>query len=194
MPIDAKEPMDEELMGRIAAGDKRAFDLLAKRHLNRVYSIARVMVKRQADAEDVAQDVFTRLWIYGPKWQDGKSAFTTWLYRIVVNCCNDHLRKNKNTGGEVPEDLASTDPNGEAILSQRQTEVKVRAALQSLPERQRIAVTLTYFQGLTNPEAAAAMDMHIKALEGLLVRARKTMRGMLEEERAEDARKLGTAN
>ncbi len=191
--MDAKEPKDEELMARIAQADRHAFDILAKRHLNRVYSIARVMVKKQADAEDVAQDVFTRLWIYGPKWQDGKSAFTTWLYRIVVNCCNDHLRKNKNSGMEVPEDLPSGDANGEAILLQRQTESKVRAALQSLPERQRIAVTLTYFQGMTNPEAASAMDMHIKALEGLLVRARKTMRGMLEEERAEDARKLGTA-
>jgi len=179
-------------MARIAGGDKLAFDALAKRHLNRVYSIARVMVKKQADAEDVAQDVFTRLWIYGPKWQDGKSAFTTWLYRIVVNCCNDHLRKNRNTGGEVPKDLASGDPSSEAMLSQRETDQRVRAALAQLPERQRIAVTLCYFQGLTNPEAAAAMDMHIKALEGLLVRARKAMRGMLEEERGGDAKRLGT--
>lgn len=175
---------DEELMARVSGGDRHAFDALAKRHLNRVYSIARCMVKRQPDAEDVAQEVFTRLWVYGPRWEAGRSAFTTWLYRIVVNCCNDMLRKQQRDGGEVPEDLASPEPGGEAQLAQRQQEEKVRAALGALPERQRIAVTLCYFQGLTNPEAAAAMDMHIKALEGLLVRARKAMKGMLEEERA----------
>lgn len=177
-----QEQKDEELMARVAGGDRLAFDALAKRHLNRVYSIARCMVKAQADAEDVAQEVFTRLWVYGPKWEAGRSAFTTWLYRIVVNCCNDHLRKFKRDGGEVPEDLPSSDPGGEAIVAQRQQDEKVRAALRALPERQRIAVTLCYFEGLTNPEAAAAMDMNIKALEGLLVRARKAMKGMLEKD------------
>lgn len=173
---------DEQLMARIAGGDRHAFDALAKRHLSRVYSIARCMVKRQADAEDVAQEVFTRVWIYGPKWEAGRSAFTTWLYRIVVNCCNDHLRKYGKDAAEVPEDLPSAEPSGEAVLAQRQQDEKVKRALQALPERQRIAVTLCYFEGLTNPEAAAAMDMHIKALEGLLVRARKSMKGMLEAE------------
>ncbi len=175
---------DEDLMSRVAAGDRAAFDILARRHLNRIYAIARCMVRAQSDAEDVAQEVFTRLWVYGPKWQEGKSAFTTWLYRIVVNCCNDHLRKFRRDTSEIPEDLASKEPDSEVLLAERQQQAKVRAALNTLPERQRLAVTLCYFEGMTNPEAAEAMDLHIKALEGLLVRARKSMKGMLEEERA----------
>ncbi len=177
---------DEDLMTRVAAGDRMAFDILAKRHINRIYGIARAMVKGQAQAEDVAQEVFTRLWIYAPRWEEGKAAFTTWLYRIVVNCCHDQLRKTKvdRTASEIPEDMAGEGPNGEALLAERQKNDKVRVALDTLPERQKLAVTLCYFQGLTNPEAAKVMDMHVKALEGLLVRARKTLRGLLEEERA----------
>lgn len=173
-------------MARVATGDRHAFDLLARRHLNRVYSIARGIVKAQNEAEDVAQEVFTRLWIYAPRWQAGKAAFTTWLYRIVVNACHDQLRRTRQdrTSVEVPEDMAGAGPDGEQIFARRQQEDKIRAALESLPERQRMAVLLCYFQGLTNPEAAKAMDMHVKALEGLLVRARKTLRGLLEEERA----------
>jgi len=177
---------DEELMTRVAAGDRLAYDALARRHLNRVYAIARGMLKSQTEAEDVAQDAFTRLWVYAPRWEAGKAAFTTWLYRIVVNCCHDHLRKTKQdrTSLEIPEDLAEAGPNGEKVYADRQRDEKVKAALQTLPDRQRTAVLLCYFQGMTNPEAAAAMDMHVKALEGLLVRARKTLRGLLEEERA----------
>ena len=183
--MDQHQASDEDLMARVAVGDRLAFDALVKRHLNRVYSIARCMVKAQADAEDVAQDVLTRLWVYGPRWKEDKAAFTTWLYRIVVNCCNDHLRKHKQdrNKAEMPEDLESKEPDSEAAYVTRQQNEKVRAALASLPERQRIAVTLCYFQGLTNVQAAAAMDVHIKALEGLLVRARKSMKEMLEEEK-----------
>lgn len=177
---------DEELMVRVAAGDRLAYDALARRHLNRVYAIARGMLKSQTAAEDAAQDAFTRLWIYAPRWAEGKAAFTTWLYRIVVNCCHDHLRKTRQDRNslEIPEDLAENGPDGEAIYAKRQQDERVKAALQALPDRQRTAVLLCYFQGMTNPEAAAAMDMHVKALEGLLVRARKTLRGLLEEERA----------
>lgn len=178
-----REARDEDLMARIAGGDRLAFDVLAKRHLNRVYAITRCMVKAQADAEDIAQDVFTRLWVYGPRWKEDKAAFTTWLYRIVVNCCHDHMRKNKkHQGGELDENTAGAEPDGEQRYAETERNEKVKAALQALPERQRMAVMLCYFEGMTNPEAAAAMDMHIKALEGLLVRARRAMKGMLEEE------------
>lgn len=173
----------------VATADRRAFDVLVKRHLNRVYSLARCMVSRQADAEDVAQDAFTRIWIYGPKWEPGKAAFTTWLHRIVVNCCYDHLRKrSKETRHvEVPETLASSDADSEERMQGKQRRAEVRKALQELPERQRMAVTLCYFEGMTNIQAAEVMEIHIKALEGLLVRARKALRPVLQEEEQEAA-------
>lgn len=179
----AREESDAALMQRIAAGDRLAYDVLVKRHLQRVYAIARGMVYRQQDAEDVAQDVFIRIWVYARKWEDGHSAVTTWLHRIVMNCCYDHLRKQSKQplGGletDRLEDADNTDMEGQMVAAQRKE--KIRRALQDLPERQRMAVTLCYLQEMTNAEAAEVMDVHIKALEGLLVRARKALRPVLQ--------------
>jgi RNA polymerase sigma-70 factor, ECF subfamily len=174
--------MDEDLMLRVAQGDQQAFDLLVKRHLSRVYATARGMVYRQTDAEDVAQDVFMRVWMYAKRWRPGEAAVTTWLHRIVVNCCYDHLRKQGKqpfSGAEI-ETLVDDAKNAEGKYADEQKKQKIRSALKILPERQRMAVTLCYLQELTNVEAAKAMDTHIKALEGLLVRARKALRPILE--------------
>jgi RNA polymerase sigma-70 factor (ECF subfamily) len=183
--MELSRKTDEELMTMVAGGDRGAFEVLAKRHLGRVYGQARCMVKGKQDAEDVAQDVFTRLWVYGPKWKTGEAAFTTWLHRIVANCCYDFLRKHavdvKKV--EVDDNIASGEKDQESGLAEREKKERVQRALQELPERQRMAVTLCYFQEMTNPEAAKVMDIHIKALEGLLVRARKALRPVLEEMR-----------
>jgi RNA polymerase sigma-70 factor, ECF subfamily len=179
-----KAVTDEELMARTAKGDRQAFDTLVKRHMQRVYATARGMLNRKPDAEDVTQDVFTRVWVYASRWRAGEAALTTWLHRITMNCCYDHMRKHgKDPKAEVPDDMASSEKDGEAKYAERQKNARVREALQLLPERQRMAVTLCYLQEMTNAEAADVMEIHIKALEGLLVRARKTLRPMLEEMR-----------
>lgn len=183
--MDMKAVTDEELMARTAKGDRQAFDTLVKRHLQRVYSLSRGMVNKKPDAEDVAQDVFTRVWVYAPRWRAGEAAFTTWLHRITVNCCYDFLRKHGSDAKktELPDDLASTEKDSEAKYADRQKNARIREALALLPERQRMAVTLCYLQEMTNVEAAEVMEIHLKALEGLLVRARRTLRPALEEMR-----------
>lgn len=183
--MDMKAVTDEDLMARTAQGDRQALDTLVKRHMQRVYNLARGMVNRKPDAEDVTQDVFTRIWIYAPRWRAGEAAFTTWLHRITMNCCYDCLRKRgaETKQTEIPDDLASGDKDGEAKYAEGQKNARIRKALQMLPERQRMAVTLCYLQELTNAEAADVMEIHIKALEGLLVRARRTLRPVLEEMR-----------
>ncbi len=183
--MDMQAVTDEELMARTARGDKQAFDMLVKRHMQRVYATARGMLNKKPDAEDVTQDVFTRVWVYAARWRAGEAAVTTWMHRITMNCCYDHLRKHSNDAKktEVPDDMASSEKDGEAKYAERQKNARVRDALQLLPERQRMAVTLCYLQELTNAEAAGVMEIHIKALEGLLVRARRTLRPVLEEMR-----------
>lgn len=180
---DHPEESDEALMLRIADGDRIAYDTLVKRHLQRVYALARGMVYRQQDAEDVAQDVFMRIWIYAKRWESGHSAVTTWLHRIVMNCCFDHLRKRAKQplGGYDADVLPDEGKDVEGQMAAAQQKDKIRRALQELPERQRMAVTLCYLQEMTNVEAAKVMDVHIKALEGLLVRARKALRPVLED-------------
>jgi RNA polymerase sigma-70 factor (ECF subfamily) len=183
--MDMKAVTDEDLIARTAGGDRQAFDALVRRHMQRVYSISRGMVNKAHDAEDVTQDVFTRIWVYAPRWRAGEAAFTTWLHRITMNCCYDFLRKRGSDAkrAELPDDLATGEKDGEARYAERQKNSRVRDALQQLPERQRMAVTLCYLEEMTNAQAAEVMEIHLKALEGLLVRARRSLRPVLEEMR-----------
>lgn len=175
------EDTDAVLMARIATGDARAFDRLVRRHLKRAYNVAYGMVYNSADAQDVAQDAMMRVWIYAPTWRAGESAVTTWLHRIVVNCCYDFLRKKARQpqGGELPADIEDMTARTEHDYAETEQKKRLRAMLRSLPERQRMAVTLCYLEDMSNAEAAAVMGVHIKALEGLLVRARKALKPML---------------
>ncbi len=176
------DPSDDTLMSAIAHGDARAFDVLVKRHLKRAYNVAYGMVYNAADAQDVAQDAMMRIWIYAPTWRAGEAAVTTWLHRIVVNCCYDFLHKKSRLpqGGDVSPDIKDMAADTEHDYAEAEKKKRLRAMLRSLPERQRMAVTLCYLDEMSNAEAAAVMGVHIKALEGLLVRARKALKPMLE--------------
>ena len=175
----------EQLMARVAKGDSAAFNWLVRAHLPRAYSIARRVLNNQADAEEAAQDAFTKLWVHAADWKEGKAKFTTWLYRIVVNASIDLARKKKlpTTSDET---VMAMQADGAASIEDRlmvEDEHEVlHSALESLTAQQRTAVSLCYFEELTNPEAAKVMGINIKALEGLLVRARKSLRGILREE------------
>lgn len=168
-------------MTAIAVGDARAFDRLVRRHLKRAYNVAYGMVYNSADAQDVAQDAMMRVWMYAPTWRAGESAVTTWLHRIVVNCCYDFLRKKARQpqGGEISADIEDMTAKTEQDYAETEQKKRLRAMLRSLPERQRMAVTLCYLEEMSNADAAAVMGVHIKALEGLLVRARKALKPML---------------
>ncbi len=175
----------EQLMARVAKGDSAAFNWLVRAHLPRAYSIARRVLNNQADAEEAAQDAFTKVWVHAADWKEGKAKFTTWLYRIVVNAALDMARKKKlpTTSDETvmamqADDVASIE---DRLQVQDQHEA-LHDALESLTAQQRAAVSLCYFEEMTNPEAAKVMGINIKALEGLLVRARKSLRGLLSEE------------
>jgi len=173
---------DEQLMERIAKGDKRAFDWLVRQHLPRAYAIARRVLMNAPDAEEAAQDAFTKLWVHAGDWQPGKAKFSTWFYRIVTNAALDIARKKKLPTSS-DETLLAMQADDTASIEDRLSEAdereRVQAALTTLTPAQRAAVSLCYFEEMSNPEAARAMGVHVKALEGLLVRARKTLRDVL---------------
>jgi RNA polymerase sigma-70 factor (ECF subfamily) len=173
---------DEQLMERIAQGDKRAFDWLVRQHLPRAYAIARRVLTHAPDAEEAAQDAFTKLWVHAADWQPGKAKFSTWFYRIVTNAALDIARRRKLPTSSDETLLALLEDDTASIeerLSEDDERAAVREALDTLTPTQRAAVSLCYFEEMTNPEAAQAMGIHVKALEGLLVRARKTLRTAL---------------
>jgi RNA polymerase sigma-70 factor (ECF subfamily) len=170
---------DAELLRAIAHGDRSAFDRLSRRHLDRAYGVALRMTGSRADAEDVVQDVFLRLWTKPDAWRPGQAQFSTWLYRVVVNRCLDLKRRPRSADLDSVEEPQDPDSNAEDTLLQAERNRALGGAVARLPERQRAAVVLTYTAGLRNAEAAAAMDISVKAFEALLVRAKRELRDHL---------------
>ena len=176
---------DNELMARVAQGDKDAFQLLVTRYVSRAHSMAQRVVGSKEDSEDVVQDAFTKVWVQAVRFDPVRATFSTWFYTILSNTALDLLRRR---GGKAhPSDVAVEGLVGgtedqDARMIRVEESGRVRKAVQSLPDKQRIAVVLCYFQELTNQNAAAVMGMHIKALEGLLGRARQKLREWLGEE------------
>lgn len=170
---------DAELLQAIAGGDRLAFDRLSRRHLDRAYGVALRMTGSRADAQDVVQDVFLRLWQRPDAWRPGQAQFSTWLYRVVVNRCLDLKRRPKGTDLDSVEEPQDPDANAEDSLLNAERNRALDGAVNQLPERQRAAIVLTYTAGLRNAEAASAMDISVKAFEALLVRAKRELRDYL---------------
>jgi len=170
---------DAELLRAIAGGDRSAFDRLSRRHLDRAYGVALRMTGSRADAQDVVQDVFLRLWQRPDAWRPGQAQFSTWLYRVVVNRCLDLKRRPKGTDLDSVEEPQDPDANAEDSLLDAERSRALDSAVNQLPERQKAAIVLTYTAGLRNAEAASAMDISVKAFEALLVRAKRELRDFL---------------
>jgi RNA polymerase sigma-70 factor, ECF subfamily len=170
---------DAELLQAIAGGDRAAFDRLSRRHLDRAYGVALRMTGSRADAQDVVQDVFLRLWQRPDAWRPGQAQFSTWLYRVVVNRCLDLKRRPKGTDLDSVEEPQDPDANAEDSLLDAERARALDGAVNQLPERQREAIVLTYTAGLRNAEAASAMEISVKAFEALLVRAKRELRDYL---------------
>jgi RNA polymerase sigma-70 factor (ECF subfamily) len=132
-----------------------------------------------ADAEDIAQEAFIRVWRKASDWQDRQLPPHSWLYRITYNLCIDELRKRKpESDVDDHYDLSSED-SPESNIYQQQKDKLLAAAFTTLSEAQRTAIALCNYQGLSNKEAAGVMDITVEALESLLARGRAKLRKQL---------------
>ncbi len=172
---------DDALMRRVAARDAQAFELLAQRHGERPYRIAWRMLGDGTEAEDVAQEAMLRLWQNAGSWRGGGPGVGAWLTRVCTNLCLDRLRQRSRLSGEEVPEREDEAPLADALIAVEQDREAVIRALGLLPERQRAAVVLTYYEELSNAEAADVLDMNIKAFESLLLRARRALKAMLVE-------------
>jgi RNA polymerase sigma-70 factor (ECF subfamily) len=177
---DMKDQCDEDLLALVGVGDRQAYHILVERHGRRVLGMARRMTGNLAEAEDVAQDAFLRVWQHAADWRDRGAKFTTWLYRVVMNLCLDRRRRAPMAPLEAAGDPADERPSAEASVAARQRERAVANALAMLPDRQRAALVLSYYEGLSNAAAATVLAISVTALESLLVRARRSLRAELE--------------
>jgi len=168
---------DALLLEQITAGDHFAFSELVRRHTVRFYRVAYRFLRSRSDAEDIVQDSFLKLWAKPELWQVEKNAmFTTWFYRIVVNRCLDHTKKKKPL--ELIDDRWVEDDRAahEEILLEREKQRLLETHIAGLPERQRTALNLCFYEGLSNQQAADVMGIRLKALQSLLMRAKTTLK------------------
>ncbi len=172
---------DDALMARAAVRDADAFRHLVERHSQRPYRLAWRMLGDQAEAEDIAQEVLLRLWHHAHEWQAGQAGVSAWLARVATNLCLDRIRRRKFVSDdEGPERVDDTVLADEGMIAE-QRKLKAQAAIQALPDRQRAAIILTYYEEFSNQMAADSLEMNIKAFESLLVRARTALRTALAD-------------
>ena len=172
---------DDALMARLAACDSDAFRAVIEHHARPAHRIAWRMLGEASEAEDVVQEALLKLWQQADKWIAGGQGIAPWLSRVTTNLCIDRMRRIRpDTGVELPERVDQS-PGADAIVDEDRIRALTHAALLALPDRQRAAIVLTYYEEFPNNQAAEALSMNIKAFQSLLLRARKALRALLCE-------------
>lgn len=186
---------DEQLLALIAEGNKQAFSQLMIRYLPAVINFSMRYFPQRSDAEDIAQETFTRLWCKAPVWQDKGVSVKAWLFKVAYNQSIDQLRKQK------PEYLADYDENiiDEAAFIESMMDVDANLAIQklalgTLPERQRTAISLCAIKGFSNSEAAIVMGTSVDALESLMARGRRKLKKIYKLSRQQESIERGVVD
>lgn len=173
---------DSDIIPRLRVGDERALGTLMDRHLSTLHALAFHMLGDNAMAEDVTQTVFLKTWQMVPNWAVGNAKLRTWMCRIATHQCLDILRKkNPHFTDDVPE-MTDGAASADSEIISRERSTSVASAVARLPATQRAALTLCYYEELSQREAAGILGVSEKAYESLLSRARKTLRKTLDPE------------
>ena len=178
-PVQAGRGSDDALLAAVADGDSRAFEALVRQHLDTIYGYLYRLTGSAADAEDLAQETFLRVWQKASSYQPGRVRATTWLHTIAHRLAIDGFRRRRELpAADVPElpDERADPARQQAALEQQRL---LDQALNKLPERQRAAILLCQVQGFSNAQAAEIIGVRVRALESLLARARRSLRESL---------------
>lgn len=176
---------DQDLMVLIQAGNHQAFSALVRRHTQKFFNLAFRSLHNEADAQDIVQSCFLKLWqnpnMYSP---NKKAQFTTWFYRVVLNACEDLRRKNKVRAYQDIDEMADiygTEGSQESDMVVNEDQIALEKAIADLPDRQKDALNLVVYQEMKQKEAAETMGVGVKALESLLSRAKATLKDKMKK-------------
>ncbi len=184
--MTGEREIDQILVERVQRGDKKAFELLVSKYQRKLMRLVSRLIHDQAEAEDVVQEAFIKAYRALPQFR-GESAFYTWLYRIGVNTAKNHLvtqgrRTPTSTEADVDEAESFNDADGlrdintpESVLASKQIAETVNAAMMTLPEELRNAITLREIEGLSYDEIAEVMVCPIGTVRSRIFRAREAI-------------------
>ncbi len=178
----AQAAEDVRLVSAVAQGDAVAFRRLVDLHLGACVATGRRLLDEVAESEDVAQEAFLRLWRNAATLQVGPNGIRPWLRRVTANLAIDRLRARRSVTpvDEVPDQpVRAAQEDGLVAADLTRT---VQQALADLPERQRVAISLFHFEGLSQVEVGRAMGVSDEAVESLLGRGRRALRAALRGE------------
>jgi len=184
---------DAEVMLRVKAGDQSAFDYLVQKYRRPLVSFMYRMARNSAAAEDLAQEVFLRVY-RSRQTYEASAKFTTWLYRIATNLAVNHARDTRHERPEVTVSLDEPDEEtgttldvadgtitAEAALVRRERMLAIRSKVEALPERQKLAVIMHKYQQMDYKQIAEALKLSESATKSLLFRAYEALREQLKE-------------
>jgi len=174
---DWKGAADDVLLAASARHEQMAFAELVSRYHRDVFRVVWRLSNGHAEADDVTQEAFMRLWANPAQIREAK-ALKGWLMRVAANLVMDRFRRKPMEELEAADEVADGALGAEAHVDRARVGKEIDAAIASLPERQKLALTLVHFEQMTNIAAAATMEISVDALESLLSRAR---RGLKEE-------------
>ena len=169
---------DADLLVRTSVRDDAAFSILVDRHFPVVHRVVWRMMNGHVDAEDVAQEAFLRLWRDPSQVREG-AALRGWLMRVATNLVTDRFRTRPMQTMDENFEVADGRDTAEEQIDRSRAVAAIDAAVASLPQRQKLALTLVHFEHMTNISAAAIMELSVDALESLLARARRSLKDQL---------------
>ena len=191
--LGAEPPSDAEIMLRAKAGDQSAFDFLVQKYRRPMVSFMYRMARNTAAAEDLAQEVFLRVYRSRASYE-ASAKFTTWLYRIATNLAVNHARDTRHERPEVQVSLDEPDedtgttlelPDGhltaEQAMVRRERMLAIRSRVEALPEQQKLAVIMHKYQQMDYKQIADVLKKSESATKSLLFRAYETLRDQLKE-------------
>ncbi len=180
---------DVRLMRLVGSGDTHAFEELIKRHQSLVAGTVARMLGSNSDVEDIAQQVFIRVWKSAGRYKP-RAKFTTWLLKITRNLVFNELRRTKRRA-QVPiqsepeaEEIPlkdETNPMPDASLLETELQQTIEEAITELPERQRMALVLRRYEELNYEQIAEILDLSVPAVKSILFRARTELRARLSK-------------
>ncbi len=189
----AEGTSDAEVMLRVKAGDQPAFNYLVQKYRRPLVSFMYRMARNAAVAEDLAQEVFLRVYRSRESYE-ASAKFTTWLYRIATNLAVNHARDTRHERPEImvsldePDeatgmtmDLADGEMTAEQVMVRRERLMGIRRKIEALPERQRLAVVMHKYQQMDYRQIAEVLELSESATKSLLFRAYETLREQLKE-------------
>lgn len=171
---------DEQLMIAVGKGDMAAFEQIVFRYQQFAWRIAYRYTGNYSDAEEIAQEAFLKILDSAGNYRSS-AKFSTYLYKVLVNLCLGHARKK---GPQLAADFPVDRELAETPYSNLQTgerDLAVKSAVDSLSDRQRLAVILRYYENLSYSQIADAMNTSVKAVERLLARARQGLEYLLKD-------------